>query len=182
MLLIKGRRDLLQFIELKNKASFLYRKSMASSLKEKINSDLREAQKAKDEVRLSTLRLLVSSLHNREIEKRGKSGESIALTEEEVLEIVGREAKKRKEAAMLFKEGNRPELEAQELAELKYIEVYLPAQLSEEELGKIIGVAIEIVKPQSEKDFGRVMGEVMKHAKGRADSAFVSRLIKERLG
>ncbi len=151
---------------------------MAPSLKEKIGKDLLESLKAHDEVRLGTLRLLSAAIQNREIEKRGKTGESV-LTEEEVLEVLTREAKKRKEAALLYKEGGRSDLESKELVELKIIEEYLPSQLGEEEVKSIVLTALETVKPKSEKDFGRVMGEVMRHAKGRVDSAVVSRLIKE---
>ena len=149
-------------------------------LKEKIDNDLLSALRAKDEVKLGTLRMVSAALHNREIEKRGK-GETGSLTDEEVIEVVGREAKKRKEAATLFAEGGRKDLEAKELVELKIIEEYLPARLSEEELSKIVTAALELVKPQGEKDFGRVMGEVMKHAKGRADGSVISALIKRSL-
>ena len=163
---------------------------MAPILKEKIDKDLSEALKAKDEVRLGTLRMISSAIHNREIEKRGKSG-SGELTEDEVLDVVAREAKKRKEAAAIYAKGGRSELEAKELLELKIIDAYLPARLSEEEVSSIVSQVFEAVNPagepvspereRGEKDFGRLMREVMKRAGGRADSALASRLIKERL-
>ena len=153
---------------------------MASTLKEKLEHDKIEALKAKDEVRLGTLRLLTSSVHNREIEKKTKGGTE-PLTDEEVLEVITKEAKKRKESIALFMQGGRKDLADKEAGELVILQVYLPAELGEAEVVKAVLEAIERVKPASDKDFGKVMGEAMKSLKGRADAALVSRLVKEKL-
>lgn len=178
---------------------------MATLLKEKIDKDLSEALRSKDELRLGTLRLVSAAIHNREIEKRtalAKQGEvgskggpsprrnglqpreggSRELSDDEVLEVLSREAKKRKEAATIYGKVGRSELETKELAELKIIESYLPAELGEKEVRALVDRAFEALHPAGDKDFGRTMGEVMKSAGGRIDSVLASRLIKEKLG
>src|SRR5690242_10909227 len=106
-------------------------------LQEKIQNDLKEAMKAGDEARLSLLRGVSAALHNEEIKKRG-SGKGESLTEEESVQILQREAKKRKEAAELFRSGNRPELAAKEEKEFEMIQAYLPKQLSKEEVKETV--------------------------------------------
>lgn len=153
---------------------------MAGILKDRINKDLIQALKDKNEVKLGTLRLFLASAHNREIEKRGK-GEDPDLTDEEVLEVLRREAKKRKESIEIYGKGGRLDLADKEAAELKILENYLPAQLDPKEAEKIIDEAIERVNPSGAKDFGKVMGEAMKKLKGIADSGLVNKIIKEKL-
>jgi uncharacterized protein YqeY len=152
-----------------------------AELKEKINKDLIRAMKEKEELKVGTLRLFSAAVHNREIEKKGKSGSS-ELTDEEVLEVLRREVKKRKEAGEIYLKGGRPELAEKEEKELRILESYLPVQLDPEAVRKIVEEAFEVVKPQGPKDFGKVMGEAMKKLKGVADSALVSGFIKEKLG
>lgn len=149
------------------------------SLKEKIKNDFTAAMK-KGGIRLDTLRLLRAALHNREIEKRAKSG-VLEITEEETLEIVIREIKKRREAAELYAQGGRVELAAQEKNELKVLEVYLPPQMSEKEIKQVVTGAIKKIGATDAQAFGKIMGEAMKTLKGKADSAIVSRIIKEGL-
>ncbi len=153
---------------------------MVSTLQKKLAGDLIEALKAKDTALTDTLRLLLAALHNREIEKKTKTGAG-ELTEEEVLEVLGKEGKKRKEAAELYEKGQRPELAKKELAELALIRRYLPEELSEADVLKAVEAAIAAIKPTGPKDLGRVMGEAMKALKGRAEAGNVSRLVKERL-
>ncbi|MEK7464401.1 MAG: GatB/YqeY domain-containing protein [Patescibacteria group bacterium] len=150
-------------------------------LKEKINSDIIQALKNKEELKVSTLRLLSSAMHNREIEKKGKGGET-ALSDDEVLEIIRKEVKKRREAIEFYTKGGRADSAEKELAEVGFLDGYLPKGLDESEVRKIVDEAFLRVKPAGEKDFGKFMGEVMKVAKGRADSALVSKLVKEKLG
>jgi uncharacterized protein YqeY len=119
-------------------------------------------------------------LHNRIIEKKGK-GEEATLSDEEVLDLIRREAKKRKEAANLFTEGNRADLAEKELKELKILEVYLPAQMSEEDVRKEIVAIIKSMGPVDPKDFGKVMGAVMKQLKGKADAGLANKILKEQL-
>ncbi len=149
------------------------------ALKEKLNNDVVQALKNKDALSLETLRFLLASIHNREIEKRSKNGSDV-LTDEEVLEVLNKEAKKRKEAAALYERGGRKDLVEKELAELKIIQKYLPAEISEEEILKTVR---EIISKSdvAPKDFGKTMGEIMKVLKGKADAARVSEIVKKEL-
>ena len=102
-------------------------------LLEKIKNDLKEALKGGNQTKISTLRMVLSSLHNKEIEKKGK-GQEPKLTEEETIEVLMNEAKKRKESNEAYLKGNRNDLADKEKKELEIITVYLPKQLSEEEI------------------------------------------------
>jgi len=102
-------------------------------LHQRIKEDLKEALKAGDGFRVGTLRMVLSSLHNKEIEKKGK-GQEPKLTEEETIEVLMNEAKKRKESNEAYLKGNRNDLADKEKKELEIITVYLPKQLSEEEI------------------------------------------------
>jgi len=149
-------------------------------LYQKIKEDLNEALKSGDTLRISVLRMVLSSLHNKEIEKKGKN-QSPELTEEEIIEVLKREAKKRKEAIETYLKGNRNDLADKEKKELEIIIAYLPKQLSEEEIKKIVQEAIQKLGAQSKKDFGKVMGFLMKELKGKADAGLVSQIVKESL-
>lgn len=150
------------------------------TLEAKIKSDFITAFKARNAEVADTLRMLQSALHNRIIEKKGK-GEEATLSDEEVLEIIRRESKKRKEAANLFTEGGRADLAEKELKELKILEVYLPAQMSEEDIRKEVAAVIASMGPVDPKDFGKVMGAVMKQLKGKADAGLANKILKEQL-
>ncbi len=150
------------------------------SLHLKLTDDLRTALKAGQEFELGVLRMLSAALHNREIEKKGKGLET-DLSDEEVIEILTREAKKRKEAAELFVKGNRNDLAEKETKELEFIKKYLSAQLSQEEIDKIVKAAIEKTGATNVKDFGKVMAEAMKELKGKADASIVSEIVKNKL-
>jgi len=151
----------------------------SASLKERIASDTQAALRGKDTLRLETLRLLAAAIHNREIEKRAKGAEK--LTDAEVLEVVQREAKKRKEAAELYTKGGRNDLAQKEMSELALLKPYLPDQASEEEILSSVLEAIKETGASGNQDFGRVMGEVMKKLKGRVDGAAVGAIIRTRL-
>ncbi len=142
-------------------------------LKEKIQADAKAAMKAKDELRLSVLRLLSSAIHNREIEKHGE------LTEEEIVAAIRSELKKRKDAAEQFLKGGRKELADKEAAEAKILETYLPGELPDEEIEKVAREAIAILGEVTQKDFGRVMGEVMKRVKGQASGDRISAAVRK---
>lgn len=150
------------------------------ALKEEILGDVREALKEQDAPRAGTLRMLSAAIHNREIEKRGKTG-SYDLTEEEVQEVVQREAKKRREAIELYEKGSRAELAEKERAELKVLERYLPAAMETEELKACVEGVVARLGATGPTAFGKVMGEVMKEVKGRADAKAVGELVRERL-
>lgn len=121
---------------------------------------------------IATLRLLQSALHNKKIELLRD------LEDEEVLDVIRKEAKKRKEAIEAYEKGGREDLRKKEESELKILEKYLPAELSDEELKKI---AREVVLEVG-KNFGSVMGKIMGKVGGRADGGRVSNIVKEVIG
>ncbi|MBI4993991.1 GatB/YqeY domain-containing protein [Candidatus Wolfebacteria bacterium] len=149
-------------------------------LQQAINSDIKEFLKAGKSFEAGILRLMISAFKNKEIEKRGK-GEEGALTDEEIIEILSKESKKRKETSEVYLQNNRPELAEQELKELEMIKKYLPAQLSREEVGKIVDKAIKDSGAMGVKDMGKTIKAAMIELKGRADASMVSELIKQKL-
>jgi len=148
------------------------------NLKEQISEDIKNALKAGDSFTAGVLRMVVAALQNKSIEKRGK-GEEEELTQEEILEILAREAKKRKEAIELYKQGDRQELADNEEKELAIIEKYLPQQMNKEEVVEIVLAIIEKNKPEN---FGEAMKLVMAELKGKADGKMVAEVIKDQLG
>jgi len=162
-------------------------------LKTQIQEDLTSALKEKREIELSTLRMVLTAISNKETEKRTKiwkekpglaaeelEKESI-LTDEETIEVISSEIKKRKEAVLEFEKGQRMDLAGKEKKEIEILEKYLPEQLSEEEIKKIVQEAIEKVGAKDIKDMGKVMAELMPKIKGKADGALVSKIVKELL-
>lgn len=145
-------------------------------LKEKITEDMKVALRAKNEVTLGTLRMLVSALHNREIEKRAKSG-SQELTEEEVMATIRSQVKRRKDAIGEFQKGGRDDLVKKESAELVVLEHYLPPEMPDDELLILIREARATLP--SDAPQGRVMGEVMKRVLGRASGDRVKLLVEQ---
>ena len=150
------------------------------SLSETIKTDLKTSLKEKREFETGVLRLLASVFQNKEIEKKGKGLEP-RLSDEEIIEILTREAKKRKEAAEIYKQGNRDDLAKKEIEESEIIKKYIPEQLGEEEITKIIEGIIQKSGVVNQNDFGRVMGEAMKELKGKADAKLVSEIVKKKL-
>lgn len=142
---------------------------------DKIQSDLKQAQLARDEIKVSTLRLLLSEIKNAEIAKGGE------ISDQDIISVIQKEAKKRKEASVAFRTGGREESAVKEEAELKVLEQYLPAQISTEELTKIVEESINEQGVTSIQDMGKVIGYVMGKVKGQADGAVVSALVKEKL-
>ena len=149
-------------------------------MKETMQSDLTVAIKARDEVAASTLRMVLTAVTNEEV--AGK--ESKVLTDDDILTVLGREAKKRKEAAEAYDDAKRPELAARERAELEVIAKYLPQQMSEDEVAAIVAAAVAEVS-SSGATGGALMGQVMKivqpQVKGRADGGQVAALVKQTL-
>lgn len=146
-------------------------------LKNRLLEDLKNAMKAGDQNRVGVLRFLNSAIHNKEIEKRSKSGAS-ELTEEEILAVVMSEAKKRRESIEIFRKGSRSDLAEKEEQELSIIQSYLPKQLGLEEIEKEIDVILQ--KNPNLSNFGLAMKEVMKFLKGKADAAVVSEILKKK--
>ena len=150
-------------------------------LHQQLTDDLKNAMKSGWDFELGVLRMLSAALHNKEIEKKGKGLETV-LSDEEVVGILTREAKKRKEAAELYSKGNRNDLAEKELKEVEFIKKYLPEQLSEAEIEKVVKAAIEKTGAKEVKEFGKVMAEAMKNLKGKADASAVSEIVKRKLG
>lgn len=145
-------------------------------LYEKIKEDMKTAMKERREFDLGVLRMLLTALNNRIIDKRGGGGSDV-LTDDEVLDILRKEAKKRKEASALYAQGGRPELEQAEKRESEFIENFLPAQLGEAEVASTVKKVIA----DGKKEFGEVMKEVMKELTGKADGHLVTEVIKKLL-
>ena len=145
-------------------------------LKEKIETELKEAMKQKAELKVSVLRMFLSALQNKATEKRAKGAE---MTEEDMMAIMRSEVKKRKDSIQEFTKGNRKDLADKEEAELKLLENYLPAEMSDEDLEKIIKKVLENIGPVTIKEFGKVMGAVMKETKGQASGDRVSAEVKK---
>ena len=163
------------------------------NLKGKIQNELQEAVKNREELKSSVLRLLLSAIFNKEKEKRYKLSKQkpefkekdlekeSQLVNEEVIEVISSEIKKRKESIELFEKGEREDLVEKETKEKEILEKYLPEQLSEEEIKKLAKEAIERVEAKEPKDIGKVMAELMPKVKGRADGGLVSKIAKELL-
>ena len=148
---------------------------MDNMLFEKIQSDLKEAQLSRDELKVSTLRLLLSEVKNLEINKGNP------LSDQDIISIIQKEVKKRKEAVLGFRSGQREELAQKEESEAKILENYLPEGLTGEELTKIVESSITEVGATTIAEMGKVMTNVMAKVAGRADGGTVSSLVKERL-
>lgn len=147
---------------------------------ERLKNDLKEAMKSGDQKRSTTLRMIFSSIKNKEIEERKKE---VGLGEEEVLEVLRKEAKKRKDAIAEFEKAGREDLSVGEKEELALIEAYLPAELSDEEIERIIQDGIrELGGSVSEKDFGALMKTVMPTLKGKASGDRITHIAKKALG
>lgn len=147
-------------------------------LKQKIQEDLKNAMLAKEAEKLSTIRMLKSALQYFEIQKGGAGYEA---TDEDVVEVVGREIKKRRESIEMFEKGNRQELADKEKAELEQLQTYLPEQLSEEDVRKLVDEAISATGAATMQDMGKVMGMLAPQTKGKADGSLVSSIVREKL-
>ncbi|MCH8744752.1 MAG: GatB/YqeY domain-containing protein [Chloroflexi bacterium] len=145
------------------------------TLKERLEEDIRNAMRSRDQERLESLRFLKSKI---QLTEKNQLKE---LDEPGVVEVLSKQAKERRESIQMFQAGNRPDLVAKETAALAVVEEYLPPQMGDEELSKIIAEAIQQLGAASERDKGQVMGKVMPQVKGRADGAQVNALLTELL-
>ena len=146
------------------------------SIKDRLKSDLVTAMKARDELKVSTLRLVNSSIKNREIDERKE------LDDEGVLAVLNTAAKQRRDSIEQFEKGGRQDLADKEKAELVIIQEYLPQQLSKDEVTAFIKEAINETGAAGAKDMGKVMKALMPKVKGKADGKLVNELVKELLG
>lgn len=163
------------------------------ALKEKIQKDLNSALKEKKEREVSALRLLLAAILNREKEKRYKVNKEkpqlvdkelekeSQLEDDQIIDVISSEAKKRREAIVEFQKGSRQDLVEKEAEELEILGKYLPEQLPEEEIRKLVEEAISKTGAKEIKDMGKVMAELMPKVKGKAEGSLVSKIVKESL-
>lgn len=153
-----------------------------SELKAKLRTDLTAAMKAKDKLRLATLRMILAAIQTEEVS--GKQAHE--LTDDDVLRVLAKESKKRGESAEIYTQNGRGELAANERAEAQIIDEYLPTPLTDEELGNIVDTAIaQVAEDLGERPGMKQMGQVMKIASelaaGKADGSRLSKAVKNRL-
>lgn len=145
------------------------------SLAERLNDDMKQAMKAQDKFRLSTIRMVRASVKNQEIELRRP------LEDNEVLDILSREVKQRKDSLQEFKKAGRDDLTKDLEAEIAIIAQYLPEQLTEEEIKAIVTQTIQETGTSSKADMGKLMGALMPKVKGRADGKLVNQIVQQLL-
>ena len=146
------------------------------TLKERITEDMKAAMRAGEKERLGTIRVLQAAIKQREVDER------ITLDDSQVLAVLEKMVKQRKESITQFTAGGRADLVAKETAELELLQAYLPEQLSDAELDALVNAAIAQTGASSIKDMGKVMGLVKGQAAGRADMGAVGARIKAKLG
>jgi uncharacterized protein len=146
----------------------------ATSLKAQLQADLHDAMRARDKVRSSTLRMALTSVTTAEV----AGDEARELGDDEVLKVIAKEAKKRREAATAFRDAHRPELADGEEAELAVLEAYLPAQLGDDDLRAIVERAVASTGATGPSDMGRVMKAAQGEVAGRADGGRVAAIVK----
>ena len=147
-----------------------------SSLKGRITDDMKAAMRSGEKERLGVIRMLTAAIKQREVDER------ISLDDAQVLSVLEKMIKQRKESLVQFQAGNRPDLVAKESGEIALLQGYLPSQLSDSEIDALIGEAIASTGAASIKDMGKVMGIIKGKAQGRADMAAVGAKIKAKLG
>jgi len=146
------------------------------SLQEKLNTDLKAAMRAHDELRMLVLRSLLSSMNYAEIAKQKK------LDDGGVIEVIGREIKQRKESIEAYEKGNRKDLADKEKAEMALLQEYMPAQMGRDEILSIVQAVITEVGAKGPGDKGKVMQKLMPQVKGKADGGEVNNIVTDLLG
>ncbi|MFD1677808.1 GatB/YqeY domain-containing protein [Alicyclobacillus fodiniaquatilis] len=142
---------------------------------ERLNNDLKQAMKDKDKVRLSVIRMVKSATKNREIEL------GHPLSDDDVLSVIQKELKQRKDSLQAFQDANRTDLSDAVEAEISVLQHYMPAQLDEGALRQIVSDVIAQVGAQSKADMGKVMGPAMAQVRGRADGKAVQQVVQSLL-
>lgn len=145
------------------------------SLLEKLNDDMKQAMKEKEKLKLSVIRMVKSSIQKEEI-NQGKG-----LTDDQMLVLLNRELKQRRDSLQEFEKAGREDLAEQNRAEIEVILAYLPKQLNETEIRQIVEETIAQVGATSKKDLGKVMGAMMPRVKGKADGTLVNKVVQELL-
>ena len=144
-------------------------------MRNQILEDLKLAMKNQDKERLSVIRMVKGSIQMSELNKKHE------LTDEEVIEVISKEIKSRKDSINEFKKGGREDLVSKTQSEIDILSEYLPKQLTMEELNEIIDRVFEEVKPISSKDMGKIMKELKPQVNGKADMGLVSKMVKEKI-
>lgn len=146
------------------------------SIKDRIQQDMKDAMRARDKARLATIRLILAAIKQREVDER------IELDDAQVIAVLDKMVKQRRESIAQFEKAARDDLIAQENSELEVIIPYLPAALSEAEINALVDAALSATGAATLRDMGKVMAELKPKLTGRADMGAVSALIKARLG
>jgi len=149
---------------------------MSLPLRDQISNDMKDAMRSGDKPRLAAIRLILAAIKQREVDER------ITLDDTQVLAVLDKMVKQRRDSISQYQAGNRQDLADKEQAEIAVIQTYLPAQLSEAELDALVADAIQSAGAASMKDMGKVMGILRPKVQGRADMGAVSARIKSKLG
>lgn len=144
-------------------------------MKNRILEDLKLAMKAQDKEKLSVVRMVKGAIQMEELNKKHE------LNDDEVITIISKQIKSRKEAIVEFEKANRNDLVEQNQKEIEILNTYMPEQLSEEEINKVIDEAFAKINPTSERDMGKIIGSISPLLKGKADMGNVSKIVKEKL-
>lgn len=144
-------------------------------MRERILEDLKRAMKEQNKKELSVIRMLKGAMQMEELNKKSE------LTDDEVIALIAKQIKTRKESIEEFKKGNREDLISETEEEINILNKYMPEQLSEEEILVVINEAFDKVNPSSIKDMGKIMSEVNPKLRGRTDMGYVSKIIKDKL-
>ena len=145
------------------------------SLNEKLMADMKESMKNKDTMKKSVITMVRSAAKQKEVDER------ITLTDEDIIDVIAKQQKQRKDALAEFEKAGREDLIDQTKQEIEILASYLPQQLTDEELENIVSDAIKAVNAQSMKDMGKIMGKVNEIAKGRADGKRINEMVKKLL-
>lgn len=144
-------------------------------MREKILEDLKLSMKAQDKEKLTVIRMIKGAMQMEELNKKHE------LTDDEVIAIISKQIKSRKEAIVEFEKANREDLIEQNKKEIEILNTYMPEQLSDEEIYKVIDEAFSKINPTSERDMGKIIGSISPILKGKADMGIVSKIVKEKL-
>ncbi|MBI4785427.1 MAG: GatB/YqeY domain-containing protein [Chloroflexi bacterium] len=150
-------------------------------LKDQLSEDLKSAMRAKDETRMNAIRMLKAAITNFELARTDAKSKDFGkpITEADLLGVVEKQIKQRRESIEMYNQGNRPELAAKEAAEIAVLEGYLPKQLTRDEIkGEVLGIIAQL----GTKEFPKVMREAAARLKGRADGKVVNEVVKELTG
>lgn len=150
---------------------------MTVSLKSQIQDQIKDSMRAKDTETLSVMRMLMASIKNLEIDKKLDD-----LSDEDIIEIIQRQVKQRREAIVLYQKGGRSDLADKESSEIAILNKYLPQQLGSEELAGIVDQVVLKLSDEDKNNFGLVMKKVMEQVRGRADGSLVAGLVKQKIG